>query len=125
MNVEDYKKGFRDGASIERGCPQTVYIMGYSFDKIIELIQKDEMLMANRLMTKSEAEEYCRQNGYKLFIDMCIRDSTIIEDDPKLVVHFEETTSFHGTIRLQTTQNGLELWVGGKLKYQWCNDKDK
>lgn len=82
--------------------------------------------MASVLMTKSEANEYCQQNGYKLFIDYCVRKKVIVTDDQIApIVHFEHNTAFHGTIRLQTTEDGLELWVGGKLKYQWCKDNDK
>lgn len=38
--------------------------------------------MASKLMTKSEAMEYCSENGYKLFIDKCIRENVIIRSDP-------------------------------------------
>lgn len=81
--------------------------------------------MSNRIMYKTEAEDYCHKNGYKLFLDFCIREKVIVLDDVKTVIHFEHNTLDHGTIRLQTTVDGLELWVGGKLKYQWCKDDNK
>jgi len=42
--------------------------------------------MASRLMTKSEANEYCLQNGYKLFVDLCMRENLIVTDDPPDVI---------------------------------------
>lgn len=81
--------------------------------------------MANKLMTKSEANDYCLQNGYKLFIDLCIREKVIIEPDPpKIIKLFEYEGSFGGTIRLETWPEGLVLWVNGKIKYKYWEDTD-
>ena len=74
--------------------------------------------MANKLMTKSEANEYCRQNGYKLFIDMCIKENIIVENDPYINLlynyHFENTW---GTIELKIINKELELWIGGERRF--------
>jgi hypothetical protein len=42
VSIYDYSKGFRDGISINHNYPQTLSIMGYTFEKIVELIIKDE-----------------------------------------------------------------------------------
>ena len=81
--------------------------------------------MANRSMTKSEANEYCLQNGYKLFIDFCMREKVVIIEDFKTIVHFEQYDHDNGVIRLQTTEDGLELWIGGRLRYCWDKDNQK
>lgn len=75
--------------------------------------------MANRLITKSQAEEYCRLNGYKLFIDMCIKDKVIVEKDPETKSLFvtEEYIDRFGTIKVEMWSEGLVLWVGGQIVY--------
>jgi len=40
--VESYHKGFLDGMSCDQKYPQTLQVMGYSLEQIIELICKDE-----------------------------------------------------------------------------------
>lgn len=43
--------------------------------------------MANRLIRRKEALIFCQTEGYKLFIDMLIRDSCIVwEDEPERLV---------------------------------------
>lgn len=55
-SVEDYRQGFLDGMSADQKCPQTLMVLGKTFDEIIELILKDEENMATISMTRREAE---------------------------------------------------------------------
>lgn len=78
--------------------------------------------MSSRIMTVEEANEYCRVNGYKMFIDMC-RDNRLVIIKPEVETlyekHFDATW---GTVSLITREdakeNSLELWVGGKFRYK-------
>lgn len=45
----------------------------------------------------------------------------LLHIQPEKVVLYENSTFKHGSVRLQTTQDGLELWIGGELKYQHNN----
>lgn len=43
--------------------------------------------MASRVLRRSEALAYCQTEGYKLFIDMLIKDKYIVwEDTPKVLI---------------------------------------
>ncbi len=57
-SVEDYHKGFRDGMSANQKHPQTLMIMNYNLNQIIELICKNEERekMATVLIKRKEAE---------------------------------------------------------------------
>lgn len=49
--------------------------------------------MANRIIRREEALNYCLENGYKPFIDLLIKDNCIVwEDEPKRLVidHIDE-----------------------------------
>lgn len=39
--------------------------------------------MVNRIIYRDYAMDYCHLNGYKLFIDLCIKDNVIIIERPK------------------------------------------
>lgn len=41
-SIDDYRKGFMDGMSANHNCPQTLMIMGKTFNEILALICKDE-----------------------------------------------------------------------------------
>jgi len=55
--IESYHKGFIDGLSANQSYPQTLRIMDYSLEQVIELIWKnEESKMATVLMKRKEAE---------------------------------------------------------------------
>jgi len=82
VKTDDYLEGFRDGMSCDQKYPQTLQVMGYSLEQIIELIlneekannyqwteaeakklkarQKEINEMATILITRKEAEEKLR-----------------------------------------------------------------
>lgn len=66
--------------------------------------------MASTLMTKSQAIEYCSHNGYKLFIDKCIRENVVIRNDP-----IPTQVSF----LTDKYPDGLIIEVDGKQIYQF------
>ena len=76
--------------------------------------------MANRLMTKSEANAYCLENGYKLFIDMCIKEKIIVQDDPKVktIYHTKDYADQFGHINIEIWPEGLVVWVGGEIRWK-------
>lgn len=76
--------------------------------------------MANRLMTKSEAKDYCERYGYPEFIDMLIKDKIIVERDPVVtcLMSNDNYNDRFGTIRVEMWPEGLVLWVGGEIRWK-------
>lgn len=87
-SLENYHKGFHDGMSVNDKLPHTLSIMGHSFEQILKILMKHkENKMANRIIRRKEALDYCQLEGYKLFIDMLIKDNCLVwEDEPKRLV---------------------------------------
>lgn len=70
------------------------------------------------LMRRSEAEKYIRENGYKLFLDMCVRDRLLVLPDRKIIPLFREHY-LSGVIELETWSDmGLTLKINGEIVYQ-------
>lgn len=47
--------------------------------------RRENYEMAYRIMRRDEAETYLLANGWKLFVDLCIKEKIIVmEDEPKL-----------------------------------------
>lgn len=90
-----YSQGFRDGAKLDPRNPTELYIMGYKFDKIIELISKD--------MDKEG-------------VSMKKQFTSI-----KLLNWMEE----YGEVNIYEKEEGLEVWIGGMLKYREPKPKPK
>lgn len=76
----------------------------------------------NRIMYRKEAETYCLENGYKLFLDLCIKEKIIVMEK-EIITLFETSSNSeyqykYGTIRIEEWNEGLVLWVGGEIRYK-------
>lgn len=71
--------------------------------------------MSNLIMYRDDAEKYCTENGWKLFLDRLIKEKIIVLE--RKVTTVFETSDYknaeYGTIRLEEWPEGLVLWVAG------------
>ena len=80
--------------------------------------------MAHKVMYKKDAEKFLTENGWKIFLNMIVRDRVVVLPDIEVEAIFvtEKFAKEHGTIRLELWLEGLVLWVGGQIVWkQWEN----
>lgn len=84
--IAAYRDGFMNGLDAKDKFKYC--ILGYEIGQLIDIIAKhEEQEMSNRILRRKEALDYCQFEGYKLFIDMLIKDKCIVlEDEPKRLV---------------------------------------
>jgi len=80
---------------------------------------------------RQKREEF-RANLAKSYPEETTFSSKVLEAYDKVhcpelrtIVHFEQYDHYNGVVRLQTTEDGLELWIGGRLRYRWDKHNQK